>query len=121
MFQNFSRIYVLAFTLIFINPTAVGDTKASIELGQDGHTNPVQNTMPDTQKEKPRGQLLYENHCGACHETSVHARNPRKASTTSDIRQWVSRWQKELKLNWPAADIDEVTKYLNSRYYHYSN
>lgn len=67
--------------------------------------------------DKPRGQLLYETHCIACHDNSVHNRNPRKADSVGKIKYWVTRWSTELKLNWSSSDIDEVAKYLNSKYY----
>lgn len=67
--------------------------------------------------ERPRGQLLYETHCIACHGKSVHSRNPRKADSVGKINYWVTRWSSELKLNWSSSDIDEVTNYLNSKYY----
>jgi len=120
MYQHFSMVRVLVCVLIFLSPIAMGDVKNSIEPDQAGLAKPMQQKLPDAQKEIPRGQLLYENHCGGCHESSVHGRDPRKASTINEIKQWVTRWQKDLKLNWPVTDIDEVTRYLNSRYYQYS-
>lgn len=64
-----------------------------------------------------RGQLLYENHCQVCHSSVVHIREKRKAKNTGAIRSWVMRWSKYLKLSWSDDEIDEVVRYLNSRYY----
>jgi len=68
-----------------------------------------------------RGQLLYENHCMNCHESLAAIRKSPKARTYMDIRQQVSRWASELKLNWNPADIDDVTLYLNDSYYQFKH
>ena len=75
---------------------------------------------PGKETDKPRGQLLYETHCGACHDSSVHSRNPRKADSIGKIKYWVTRWSKELKLEWSSSDINEVTNHVNSKYYHFT-
>lgn len=67
--------------------------------------------------ENSRGQLLYETHCAACHDQSVHNRKPRKADSIGKIKYWVTRWSTELKLSWSSSDIDAVAQYLNSKYY----
>lgn len=67
-----------------------------------------------------RGQLLYENHCRSCHESQVYVRERRRAATPAALRAWVVRWAAELKLGWGAAEIDDVTDYLDRRYYHFS-
>ena len=67
-----------------------------------------------------RGQLLYENHCTACHNDSVHSRNHGKAHSLAEIRQWVIRWSTHLELNWEMHDVDTVADFLNRRFYHLS-
>ena len=64
-----------------------------------------------------RGRLLYENECMVCHTSIVHIREDRKAQTRDEIRGWVQRWTKELKLQWESGDIDDVIEYLNDKYY----
>jgi len=64
-----------------------------------------------------RGRLLYENHCKVCHTSVVHVREERKAATREEIQAWIRRWQKELGLQWGTAEVDDVTEYLNDRYY----
>ena len=109
----FIGVYAFAVT------AAVGDVKESIEPQMTPKIETEQQKLPEAQKEKPRGQLLYENHCGGCHETSVHGRDPRKAASISEVRHWINVWQKELKLNWTEADIDDVTTYINLKYYQF--
>lgn len=67
-----------------------------------------------------RGALLYDNHCGACHTTQMHWRNNRAATDWASLRALVKRWQGEAQLNWPDADIDEVARHLNQRFYRFS-
>lgn len=64
-----------------------------------------------------RGQLLYENHCVACHDSRAHIRNDRRAKTLADVRQWVVRWSDTLVLGWGASERDDVAGYLYERYY----
>ena len=64
-----------------------------------------------------RGELLYENHCTVCHDSTVHIRENRKAKSITDLRGWAARWAGELKLNWSSDDIDDVAEYLAQRYY----
>ena len=63
------------------------------------------------------GQALYEARCDKCHDTSVHARNPRSAKSFDEIRGFVARWDKELGTAWTDEEINEVARYLNERYY----
>ena len=65
-----------------------------------------------------RGRLLYENHCTVCHTSVVHVREQRKAASREQIQSWIRRWQKELNLQWGVTEIDDVTEFLNDRYYH---
>ena len=99
-------LFALILCLTFLNPVYA-----------DSHG---QTEMKSTNMDKPRGQLLYETHCAACHDQSVHKRKPRKADSVAKIKSWVSRWSTELKLNWSGSDIDAVASYLNSKYYKFN-
>lgn len=121
MTQNKSVTAMICGCVFLCFTTAsMGDVKNAIEPVSAGETESAQQKLPEAQKDKPRGQLLYENHCGGCHETSVHGRDPRKAASISEIRHFINVWQKDLKLNWSDADIDEVTSYINDRYYQFT-
>lgn len=65
----------------------------------------------------PRGQLLYENHCRGCHESVVHVRERRRASTLPALEGWVRRWAEAQSLGWGDDEIADVTVFLNDRYY----
>ncbi len=53
------------------------------------------------------------------HDVSVHGRNNRVAKNYEDIRSWVARWNKTLDGLWDAEDMEDLSAYLNSRYYRY--
>jgi mono/diheme cytochrome c family protein len=67
-----------------------------------------------------RGRLFYENHCRACHESTVHIREVHAAKSFTAVRAQVAHWQDVLKLEWNAEDMDDVADYLNATWYHYA-
>lgn len=118
--RKYLVIELIAALLMFVSISAWSDTKSPLLFELTAKQEMGQSKSPGTEINKPRGQLLYENHCGGCHQTSVHGRNPRKADSISKIKYWIDVWQKELKLNWSEADIKDVTSYINDRYYQFS-
>jgi hypothetical protein len=66
-----------------------------------------------------RGREFYEARCDLCHNTSVHARAARTATSFDDLRRQVARWDTELGAIWSPRDVDDVTVYLNNRYYRF--
>lgn len=68
-------------------------------------------------EEIDRGKLLYENHCGGCHSTTVHERENRKVNSLVDLSKMVIRWQYNQKLGWSFEEVSQVMHYLNQRYY----
>jgi mono/diheme cytochrome c family protein len=66
-----------------------------------------------------RGRALYELRCVACHSESVHSRDKRVATNYDEIRHWVTRWNAELGAHWNKEEIEDVTAYLNERFYSY--
>ena len=71
--------------------------------------------MPDP----ARGELLYTNHCGACHNSYVHWRDKRLARNWKLLLAEVRRWQNYSGLGWSNDDVMAVASYLNTLYYHY--
>lgn len=86
---------------------------------QPSTEKPAGNKNITKENNKTRGQLLYENHCTACHESSLHIRDRRKARDIAGINQWVTRWVSYQKLNWSIEEIQLVANYLNQQFYHY--
>ena len=66
-----------------------------------------------------RGKLLYENHCLECHESQVHIRERRGSSSIADVVFQIDRWQQELRLNWKVAEMNDVLKYLDEKFYRF--
>ena len=64
-----------------------------------------------------RGQLLYGNHCVACHTTQMHWRDKKLVTDWPSLKVQVRRWQGTAQLNWSEEDIDDVARFLNDTYY----
>jgi mono/diheme cytochrome c family protein len=64
-----------------------------------------------------RGRELYESACIGCHGRSVHARAPSSVRTCAELRAAVARFADIQGRNWDAEDLDDVTTWLNLRYY----
>jgi len=64
-----------------------------------------------------RGRELYDIACTACHGRSVHARAPAGVRTCAELRATVARFAGIQGRNWDAEDLDDVTTWLNLRYY----
>ena len=51
----------------------------------------------------------------------MHGRAKRAASGLRvDLRGWVRRWSANLGLKWTDDEVDDVTAYLNARYYRFA-
>lgn len=86
---------------------------ASLALGFSGLSGPVMAADAE------RGGMLYETRCKACHTSSVHKEDARKAKSFDDLRAQVLRWSAEAGGSWSANEIDDVTLYLNQRFYRF--
>lgn len=79
--------------------------------------------VPDSEakvlSEVTRGQMLYENHCTSCHESTVYIRTKRKAQNYKEVGNWVNQRADWLNLGWGDIEKQEVMQYLNERYYKY--
>jgi len=64
-----------------------------------------------------RGRELYESACIGCHGRSVHARAPSSVRSCAELRATVARFAGIQGRNWNAEDQDDVTTWLNVRYY----
>jgi hypothetical protein len=66
-----------------------------------------------------RGELLYDTHCIACHNSQMHWRDRRLATDWESLRAQVRRWQGAAHLGWSEDDVLEVTRHLNDRIYRF--
>jgi hypothetical protein len=72
-----------------------------------------------TRTDTTRGAMLYDNHCIQCHTQQVHWREKKLATDLETLITQVDRWQRASGLEWSKNDIEEVSRYLNGKYYHY--
>jgi mono/diheme cytochrome c family protein len=70
--------------------------------------------------EESLGEQLYSTHCVSCHTSQVHWRDKRIARNWSSLVGQVRRWQSNVGLAWSEEYVREVARYLNSRYYHFT-
>jgi len=86
----------------------------------------VQEALPEQSEapQKPiksevptRGQLLYEDHCTACHESVVHVRETHRTHSLTGLREQVVNWAEYLHLHWGKEEVDDVVQHLNTHYY----
>jgi mono/diheme cytochrome c family protein len=68
-----------------------------------------------------RGELLYRNHCIACHSTSVHWRDRRLVTDFGTLIAQVGRWERNAGLGWTSEEILDVVQYLNATIYRFPN
>ena len=116
-----SNVAVYAAAFVFVCAASAAQADIAREPKPDVERAMPQNAPKAAPKrpeiELSRGQLLYENDCRGCHESVVHVREGRKASSPAAVEGWVRRWSGELKLGWSDDEVREVTRYLSQRYY----
>jgi mono/diheme cytochrome c family protein len=95
----FTALFLSLFLFLFFGNFAVADTP------------PL--------RDATRGELLYANHCIACHTVDIHWRDQKLVSNPSSLRAQILRWQALSGLAWDSDDIAEVARYLNALHYHY--
>ncbi len=67
--------------------------------------------------EEPRGKLLYETHCSACHTLKIHWRERKQATDWNSLKVQVRRWQASIGLSWTDEEITDAADYLNVIHY----
>ena len=115
---NFVTIYQPAIAVIGV--TADEDVRP---VPYDNRHEQEGTAVPDSKakvlSEVTRGQMLYENHCTNCHESTAHIRTKRKATSYKELGNWVNQRADWLNLGWSHVEKQEVMQYLNERYYKY--
>lgn len=62
-------------------------------------------------------KALHDEHCSACHDSSVYTRDNRRVGDQTALWNQVQRCTLSLGLQWFDDDIDAVSQYLNDQYY----
>ncbi len=112
---------VLLLTLVWPGAgfTAVLDSPPDVQIAPPGDATRKQAVPPAMHPNMRvnRGELLYENHCQGCHQSTVHIRSQRRADSLESLQAWVRRWAEDRELGWDEEAIRAVVDYLNQRYY----
>lgn len=113
------RLLILIASLLGFTGGALAATDPASAAAADTDSAPMAKDADKTSKarEASLGELLYQNHCRACHEANAHLREARKARSPEEVRGWVERWARDLKLNWSAEQVRAVQEYLQRKYY----
>lgn len=113
-------VVLVAAPLVAALPTAASEDQRPTPAVRLPEQKPAAPPKPSAEAVS-RGQLLYENHCMACHESVAHIRDNRRAKSLKALEGWVVRWANQQELGWGPDDIVEVVDYLNRRYYKFKS
>ena len=111
-------IYIVTVQQPAIGVTADEDVKpVPYDNGHEQSGTAAHSSEAKVFSEVTRGQMLYENHCTSCHESTVYIRTKRKATNYKEVGNWVKQRADWLNLGWGIVEKQEVMQYLNERYY----
>lgn len=75
-----------------------------------------------------RGRALHQENCIQCHATmyggdgtTIYIREDRRIDSLAALTNQVKRCKNGLGLPWPDDQAKDLTSYLNSSFYHFSN
>ncbi|WP_459818215.1 hypothetical protein [Galenea microaerophila] len=73
-------------------------------------------------KRLPTGLMLVnEANCMRCHSEKTFHYGPSKMENLKHLHQQVKRCESNLKIGWFEDEMHDVTDYLNTTFYHFSN
>jgi cytochrome c2 len=64
-----------------------------------------------------RGEKLLNDNCFGCHDTSVYTRPHRIVNSLPELQDRVRFCETQNGLSWKDQDIEDVTAYLNAKFY----
>ena len=70
-------------------------------------------------QDAPSGKVLYETHCGGCHNERVHQRTRTDLRDLADLRDTVARWAKQTKRSYTLDELENMVQYLNDSHYRF--
>jgi len=65
------------------------------------------------------GQRLHQANCTGCHDASVYSRSKRMVGSLDALKHQVEGCGHAAKKDFSAAQLQDLVKYLNDRYYHF--
>jgi len=67
-----------------------------------------------------QGRELHNQHCLACHDTSVYTRENRFVGSLAELEAQVTRCAAgPANVAWGAAEVKAVTRYMDDQFYHF--
>jgi hypothetical protein len=80
----------------------------------------MQQTTSETDEDFNYAQRLYDIHDVLCYGVSIFENGKHVTKNRQSLRSAVQQWQDQRTLGWDPAEIDEVTAYLNDRFFRFS-
>jgi len=117
--QSIVHAVLLSLGLAFpawAGPRALPPLPAPEQDAPPGHASRPPPVLPPA---AARGQMLYENHCTACHESVVHIRSRQQVRSLPQLLDQVRRWADYSQLRWSGDEVEEVVRHLDSQYYRF--
>ncbi|MGZ4995929.1 MAG: hypothetical protein ACXV79_17400 [Methylobacter sp.] len=68
-----------------------------------------------------RGQELFEDQCGGCHNNFVALNKDSKIKTMSALKERIVSWAAHTGSEWGNSEFDDVLYYLNKSFYHFTD
>ena len=65
------------------------------------------------------GNILHAEKCTSCHDSAIYIRENRKVQTLAKLGSQVRFCKDNLGIAWFDDEVDDVTGFLNSNYYHF--
>lgn len=65
------------------------------------------------------GKTLHNENCLRCHNETQYTRENRIVNSLDELRTRISQCELSTELAWFDEEIDDVTAYLNSAFYHF--
>ena len=65
------------------------------------------------------GEALHQDNCIKCHDSSVYTREVKRVKNLPGLGKQVRFCKDNLGLTWFDDEVEDVTDYLNSNYYHF--
>ena len=65
------------------------------------------------------GKKLQQKNCMSCHDDGMYTREDRFIKKLSSLRSQVQRCESTLGLTWFDEEVDDVTAYLNKKFYNF--
>lgn len=67
-----------------------------------------------------RGQILHDEECLVCHNSSVYTRENRRVLDLKELRARVKLCQQDVGAEWDTTQLDDVVAFMNEGFYKFA-